>query len=106
MSSPGRTGQDLAVTISSCRPLSLDAPSEGLDGVLAQFGARNVAGSLLHRTFVVMLVLAVLDDGGDSLEGEHAVAVLDHVLQIEILDREVVVAVLVRAAHRRVSRLA
>src|SRR5262245_20427923 len=49
--------------------------------------------SPLHRALVVELVLAVLDDGRDSLERQVAVRVLHHVLEIEILDREVVVAV-------------
>ena len=60
----------------------------------------------LHRALVVELVLAVLDDGGDGLEREVAVSVLDHVLQIEILYREVVVAVFVRPAHGGIVGLA
>src|SRR5882672_12137416 len=55
---------------------------------------------LLHRTFVVEAILVVLDDGGHRLERELAVGVLDHVLQVEILDRDVVVAVFERAAQR------
>src|SRR4051812_7755039 len=48
---------------------------------------------LLHRTFVVEAVLVVLDDGGDGFQRELAFGVLHHVLQIEVLDRDVVVAV-------------
>src|SRR6266852_2214662 len=62
--------------------------------------------SPLHRALVVEPVLAVLDDGGHGLEGEIAFRVLHHVLKIEILDREVVVAVLVGTAHRGVIGLA
>src|SRR3974377_2558575 len=62
--------------------------------------------SPFHRASVVELVLAVLDDGGDGLEREIAAGVLDYVLQIEILDREMVVSVLVGTAHRRIIRLA
>src|SRR5437016_928871 len=43
--------------------------------------------SPLHRALVVELVLAVLDNGGDGLEREVALRILDHVLQIEILYR-------------------
>src|SRR5882724_10271893 len=56
--------------------------------------------SSLHRALAVKLVLAVLDDRRHRLEREVAFAVLHHVLQVEVLDREVVVAVLVRPAHR------
>src|SRR5258705_13111849 len=54
----------------------------------------------LHRAFVGEAILAVLDDGGDGFQRELTFGVLDHVLQIEILDRDVVVAELERAAHR------
>src|SRR6516225_11242457 len=47
----------------------------------------------LHRAFVVEAVLIVLDDGRDRLQRELAVGIFDHVLQVEILDRNVVVAV-------------
>src|SRR6476646_7072846 len=60
--------------------------------------SRPRAGSL-HRAFVVELILAVLDDGGDGLE-HVVVALFHHVLQIEVLDRDVVVAELESAAHR------
>src|ERR1700760_2331054 len=53
-----------------------------------------------HRTLVVIAILIVLDDGGDGLERQGAVGVLHHVLQIEILNRDVVVAVSEGAAHR------
>src|SRR6267154_24396 len=59
----------------------------------------------LHRAFVVEAVLVVLDDGSDSLQREFAVGVLHHVLQIEILDRDVVIAVFERAAQRFEIRL-
>src|SRR5665647_1391965 len=54
----------------------------------------------LHRALVVEVILAVLDDGGDGLEHEVALGVLDHVLQVEVLDRHMVVAELEIAAHR------
>src|SRR5476649_2132670 len=57
-----------------------------------------VAGSL-HRALVVEVILAVLDDGGDGLEHELTLGVLHHVLQIEVLNRNVVVAKLEVAAH-------
>src|SRR6476646_9294459 len=51
-----------------------------------------------HRTFVVEAILVVLDDGGNCLERKLAFGVLDHVLQIKVLDRNVVVAVFERSA--------
>src|SRR5271169_4763045 len=68
----------------------------------APMHCRRVAESprSLHRTFVVEAILVVLDDGGDRLQRELAVGILDHVLQVEILDRDVVVAVFERAAQR------
>src|SRR5215208_8136371 len=59
----------------------------------------GVKHSPLHRALDVEFVLAVLDDGGDGLERQVAFCILDHVLQIEILNRKVVVAVLVRTPH-------
>src|SRR5262245_4411761 len=56
--------------------------------------------SLLHRALVVEAILVVLDDGGHRFQRELALGVLDHVLQVEILDRDVVLAVFVGAAHR------
>src|SRR5262245_9849146 len=41
---------------------------------------------LLHRALFVEAVLVVLDDGGDRFQHELALGVLDHVLQVEILD--------------------
>jgi hypothetical protein len=46
-----------------------------------------------------VLVLIVLDNGGNRLEAK-IVALLHHVLQIEILDRNVIWAELEVAAHR------
>src|ERR1700759_5730892 len=54
----------------------------------------------LHRAFVVEAVLIVLDDGGDRLQRQLAVCVFDHVRQVEILDRDVVVAVFEAPAQR------
>src|SRR6185369_15989052 len=54
----------------------------------------------LHRAFVVEAILVVLDDGGHRLERELAVSVLDDVLQVEVLDRDMVLAVFERTAHR------
>src|SRR5215831_9935414 len=62
--------------------------------------------SQLHRATIVELVLIVLDYGRHRLERQVALGVLDHVLQVEVLDREVVVAILVRPAHRFVVGLA
>src|SRR5262249_49896932 len=67
---------------------------------------RGRSRSPLHRALVVVLVLAVLDDGRRRLERQVAVSILHHVLQVEVLDRHAIVAVLVRPAHRRVVRLA
>src|SRR3954447_483456 len=54
----------------------------------------------LHRALVGEAILVVLDDGRHRLERELAVGVLDHVLQVEVLDRNVVLAELEWAAHR------
>src|ERR1019366_2805121 len=59
----------------------------------------------LHRAFVVEAILIILDDGGDGLERELAVGVLHHVLQIEVLDRDVIIAELEGAAQRLEIRL-
>src|SRR4051812_35013301 len=61
--------------------------------------ARNSFRSF-HRALVVEAVLVVLDDGGNRLQRELAVGVLDHILQVEILDRDVVVAIFESAAQR------
>src|SRR4051812_13515760 len=53
---------------------------------------------LLHRALVVEAVLVVLDDGRHRLQRQLAFGILDHVLQVEILDRDVVVAIFERAA--------
>src|SRR4030088_593920 len=45
----------------------------------------------LHRAFVVEAILTVLDDGGHGFQRETAVGILYHVLQVEVLDRDVVV---------------
>src|SRR5262245_3139168 len=54
---------------------------------------------LLHHTLVVEDVPIVLDDRCDGLEHKRPVTFLDHVLQIEVLDRKMVAAVAERAAH-------
>src|SRR5262249_26313059 len=64
-------------------------------------GSPYRTNSSLHRTLVMEAVLIVLDDRGDGLEHRRAVGSFDDVLQIEILDREVVVAVAERATNRR-----
>src|SRR6476646_10970910 len=66
----------------------------------------SLAQSPLHWTLVVKLILTVLDDRGDGLEGEVAFRVLHYILQVEILNRKLVVAVLVGTAHRCVVGLA
>src|SRR4051794_23790765 len=84
---------------------SFEAPSARLRTTIeAELTAPKA--SPLHRALVVEIVLAVLDDGGDGLEREIALGVLDHVLQVEVLDREVVVAVLVGSAHGGVAGFA
>src|SRR5512138_2356644 len=55
---------------------------------------------LFHRALTVISVLVVLDDGGDGLEHEVALSVLHHILEIECLDRKVVVIELKVATHR------
>src|SRR5690242_18620096 len=62
--------------------------------------------SPFHRAAVVEAVLVVLDDGGDGLERQISLGVLHDVLEIEILDRELIVAVLVRPAHGPIVGLA
>src|SRR5689334_18338633 len=64
-----------------CRPVSLDARSIG------------------HLALLKVLVLIVLDDGGDRLQ-PVLVALLDRILEVEILDRDVVGPELEVAAHR------
>src|SRR4051795_1372332 len=61
---------------------------------------RRQKPTLLHRALVVEAVLVVLDDGGHRFQRELALGILDHVLEVEILHRDVVVAVFVRAADR------
>src|SRR6266700_6619112 len=80
-------------------PLHLTILKKGGSG---ESGCRYIwsAPKSLHRTFVGEAILAALDDGGDGFQRELTVGVLHHVLQIEILDRDVVVAELERAAHR------
>src|SRR5882724_5411180 len=78
------------------QPASMGAPQD--EG--------GIAASPLHRALVVKLVLAVLDDGRDCFQRQVAFGVLYYVLQVEVLDREVVVAVLVRPAHGLVIGLA
>src|ERR1700719_1077023 len=59
----------------------------------------------LHRALVVEAVLRVLEDGGNRLQTEAAIRLLDGLLQVELLEREVMVAVFIRAAHRRKADL-
>src|SRR5262245_5615718 len=54
----------------------------------------------LHRALVVKAILIVLDDGGDGLECVIAFLIFDRLLQIEILDREVIIPIFEIAAHR------
>src|ERR1043165_1286206 len=62
--------------------------------------AYSDASTSLHRALVMEAVLVVFDDRFDRLEHDLAVRILDGVLQIEILNRDVVVAELEGAAHR------
>src|SRR3982074_3239381 len=58
-----------------------------------------------HRDFVMEAGLGVLDDGSDRFQRKLALGVLDHILQIEALDRNMVVTVFERAAQRLEIRL-
>src|SRR5579864_6630397 len=68
------------------------------------FGPDPLAGHdnrrSLHRTLVVEFVLVVLDDERDGMQLVAAVGGLGGVLQVEILDRDVVVAEPEIAAYR------
>src|SRR5882672_100185 len=75
-------------------------PSPQANGGSACAPPPSFAPGSLHRALTVEGILVVLDDRGDGLEYELAFGVLDHVLEIEGLDREVVVAELEVAAHR------
>src|SRR5450631_4027842 len=60
-----------------------------------------------HRAFAVEAILIVLDHGGDRLERERAVGLLHHVLQIEILDRDLVPATeMIERQFERIGRTA
>src|ERR1700730_9552748 len=67
--------------------------------------SRYQTDSSLHRALFVEAVLIVLDDRGDGLEDRVAIGPFDDVLQIEILYREMIVAVAERAANRCKVRL-
>src|ERR1700719_2702798 len=67
--------------------------------------SRHQTDSSLHRALVVEAVLIILDDHGGGLEHRHAVGPFDDVLQIEVLDRKMVVAVAERAPNRSEVRL-
>src|SRR5579883_3680134 len=54
----------------------------------------------LHRALLVVGVLAVLHRGGDGLHGHQALRVLDRLLDVEVLDRELVGVELEVAAQR------
>src|SRR5689334_19574455 len=87
------------------QPYSISSPPKKSGSAPAQPLSRFCSTAyqnarLLHRAFVVEAVLIVLDDGGDRLQRELTLGVLDHVLQVEILDRDVVVAVFERPAQR------
>jgi hypothetical protein len=61
-------------------------------------GHSNPAGSVRHLALAHMLILIILDNGGNRLKA-IVIAILDHVLQIEILNRNVVWAELEVTAH-------
>src|SRR5580704_15941401 len=67
--------------------------------------SRHQTDSSLHRALVVEAVLIVPDDRGDGLEDRYAIGPFDDVLQIEILYREMIVAVAERATNRCEARL-
>src|SRR5215207_11771093 len=60
----------------------------------------------LHSATIVIAVLMVLHRHRHGLEGNGTIAGLDRLLEIEILDREVVVAIFVGTPHRGEIRLA
>src|SRR6185369_9292501 len=45
----------------------------------------------LHLAFVVETVLVILDDGGDRFQRQLTIGIFHHVLQIEVLDRDVII---------------
>src|SRR5579884_3369963 len=57
----------------------------------------NSSRPSLHRTLIVESILVVLDDQRDGVERVAAVRVLGGVLQVEILNRNVVIAISERA---------
>src|SRR5258708_1811824 len=61
--------------------------------------AKIVVASL-HRAFFSERIHRILYGRGDRLDRHHAAGILDRFLDVEILDREVVVAVLEAAAQR------
>ncbi len=67
----------------------------------ARSHSRCGASTLFHRALVVEKILIVLQDGGHCLENDVAVRILDRHLQVEILDRDVIVAEFDGAPHRR-----
>src|ERR1700733_2768395 len=54
----------------------------------------------LHRALVVERVLAIFDDGCDGVQRVAAISTLHCILQIEILDRNMIVAEFEWAAYR------
>src|SRR4026208_2035142 len=86
----------------NCGPLRRSAMNGAVPPILPTFAIENggsarapppsftaPASVRRHLAFRVMAVLEVLDDRGGCLQHE-LVAVLDHILQIEVLDRNVV----------------
>src|ERR1700735_4937658 len=61
---------------------------------------RKLVTCLLHRALIVEFVLVVLDDQRHGVKRVAAVGAFLRVLQIEILNRDVIVAELEVAAHR------
>src|SRR4249919_3021424 len=94
------------------RPCSIKStmarsPNTGGWSEAPQLSARLVRGALpFHRALLVIAILVVLDDPGDGAQRVLALRVLGGLLQVEALDREMIVAVAIRPAHRGVARLA
>src|SRR3954468_7083487 len=89
-------------TISSISPTT--APQENSGSARAP-PLLNESPRSLHLAFVVEAILVVLDNSGNGFQRKLAIGVLHHVLQIEVLDRDMVLAVFERAAHRLEIRL-
>src|SRR5262249_31320889 len=90
---------DFRVTALQVMPLRTTTGIVARNASLSKCAGRSPHRRSLHGTAVVVAILMVADRGRDGLERIVAVRRGDRLLQIEMLDREVIVAVFVRAAH-------